>query len=63
MHRQRPPRTSGYWYGRLAWHAALALVPLGIAWFTLAHRGSAIMATKLIAIGIVLVAGGWPKAG
>jgi hypothetical protein len=32
------PRTSGYWYARLAWHAGLALVPLGIAMFCLATR-------------------------
>src|SRR6218665_1512335 len=36
-------------------------VPLGIAWLTLAHRGSALMATTLMAIGIALVAGGWPR--
>jgi ribosomal protein L37AE/L43A len=55
------PRTSGYWYGRLAWHAGLALAPLGIAMFCLATRGSMLMVGTCTAIGLTLVWGGWPR--
>lgn len=55
------PRTSGYWYARLAWHAGLALVPLGIALFCLAYDGSMLMVGTCMAIGLALVWGGWPR--
>jgi hypothetical protein len=55
------PRTSGYWYGRLAWHSGLALVPLGIALFCLAYRGSMIMVGACMAIGLALIWGGRPR--